>query len=559
MTRQEQLRPYHISTASRVSQVEAGFGLVHADTIVATIDDKLIVTPSSAHINIEVKGKATSGLLADLELKPGSYEASLQIIDNDTVVVSKQISLLLVEPSVLCRSFGARYGSLEYNLPVITGNNKTVTWKSLWKTGEVSDIIVDFEKPYKLVLWRGMSYTPSWMMNNLMTSLFFAETIETGVFRDCCEMMSDRECRYSHARIIHSHDARVVIHWRYALNDSAYTICRNQWVDEMYYIYPDGVACRNVTVYLDPNDEAVWQICPKTGQRIPCGMINSPAGKRTFNNMEFITVNAPGNSSEDNILLDALTLLDTTNFTKTFKWPDPIDLSKESFPELNEYIFRLNYKHSLGVFVASPNNNLRIVLVNNSGVKYEAGSLVQDDRFVNVQCIPSNFADYIHWPITRGYGTTPLTDRNTYNERPTHTFLGYAYNDPVVVRNDGAVTWSWLTGIAQEDEVELRARVKSWTSPTKIQGAQYNSIEGVYVVENVKDVVVMIVEANRPVIRPTFILSGCKSESISILINGSSINRDMVAVGVERSIKSVQTVVTLRQNIAPSSTIQIRM
>ncbi|MFH1008844.1 MAG: hypothetical protein V1800_15320 [Candidatus Latescibacterota bacterium] len=72
------------------------------------------------------------------------------------------------------------------------------------------------------------------------------------------------------------------------------------------------------------------------------------------------------------------------------------------------------------------------------------GALVQDDRWVNVPDLPTHFADYIHWPITRGYGTTPLTDTATYRERPTHTFPGYANNAPAETREDGAVTWTWL-------------------------------------------------------------------------------------------------------------------
>ena len=48
-----------------------------------------------------------------------------------------------------------------------------------------------------------------------------------------------------------------------------------------------------------------------------------------------------------------------------------------------------------------------------------------------------------------------MTDRDTYQERPTHTFLGFANNAPVEVRDNGAVTWSWLSGIAPEEEEAL--------------------------------------------------------------------------------------------------------
>ncbi len=40
------------------------------------------------------------------------------------------------------------------------------------------------------------------------------------------EPMSDKQCRYSHVRVIDSTDARAVVHWRYALADVFYTIAR---------------------------------------------------------------------------------------------------------------------------------------------------------------------------------------------------------------------------------------------------------------------------------------------------------------------------------------------
>ena len=60
--------------------------------------------------------------------------------------------------------------------------------------------------------------------------------------------MSDAQCRFSHVRIVENTDARVVIHWRYAMVDAAYRFAeydevagQGQFGDEFYYIYPDGV------------------------------------------------------------------------------------------------------------------------------------------------------------------------------------------------------------------------------------------------------------------------------------------------------------------------------
>ncbi len=74
---------------------------------------------------------------------------------------------------------------------------------------------------------------------------------------------------------------------------------------ELLYVYPDGTAVRNVTLHLDSNDETTLVNCPRTGRRMPCLMLGWQAGKWTFNDMEFITVNAQGASSDDNTPLAA--------------------------------------------------------------------------------------------------------------------------------------------------------------------------------------------------------------------------------------------------------------
>lgn len=549
---------YQILTKSKVMPVEAGRGLTHTDTIVATTEDELIVTPSGTRLELEIGGKKTSGALAHLGLVPGMYDGVVRTLTGENKQEEKKIKLLLVSPSRVCRAFGARYGSLEYDLPVITGVNKTASWASLWKTNEFADIIVDFNAPYKFVLWRGMAFAPSWVMNNVMTSNFFVETLEPGVYRDCCEMMSDRECRYVHARIIHNSAARAVIHWRYALCDTAYTICRNLWVDELFYVYPDGVAVRNATLHLDPKDEAFWQIDPQTGRRMPCAMISgSAAGKKNFNDMEFITVNAPGATSDDNTPLDAMTLMDGKDFSRTYRWPHPPDFTQEPMPQLGEYIFKMNYRNRLGNFVASHAQGMKFRLERNDrAVCYKAGARVEEDHWVRVPEIPSNFIDCIHWPVTRGYGTTPLTDPAQYRDRPTHTFVGYANNAPAEVCDDGAVTWSWLCGMAPEEDDILRKRVMGWIEPVQIEGTRYLPRQAAYLVKDWNTETALRIESKREIIRPTFILNNPENASVSIRINGRLPDGNQVLTGMERTLDAVQTIFTFQQNIKPATTIQ---
>ncbi|MBI2441847.1 MAG: hypothetical protein HYV35_10810 [Lentisphaerae bacterium] len=535
---------FQVAAASAVSAIEAGYGLLHADTIVATTNDELCLAPPGV---LKINGRETRGKLGELGLKPGVYDAEIN---------GRKARLILVEPGRTARKFGVRHGCLGYDAPVITGEHATASWDTLWKTGAYPDIVVDFEAPYKFVFWRGMSYAPSWALGNCMTSFFFAETLEPGVFRDCCEMMSDRECRYSHARVIQASAARIVVHWRCALADTDYNICRNQWADELFYIYPDGTAVRNATIHLDPGDEAVWQTCPRTLRRVPCSMIDRPPGKRAFNDMEFITVNPPGASSDAITPLEALTLLDADEFAETFRWPRPRSLAGAGLPKLREYIFRMNYKNRAGVFVASRPEGLRVQLQENTGMRYKPGARVADDRWETVKHLPVNFADHIHWPVTRGYGTAPLTDPAVCRDRPTHTFLGFANNAPGEVTERGDVTWTWFCGMAPENEGDLRARVRSWSRPATIRGASYLAREGAYRVDARGRESALEVESAEPVIRPAFLLPRMRLPGLVVLVNGQRADAGEVALGVEASLDSEQTVVTFRTDLSGGAVVQ---
>lgn len=270
--------------------------------------------------------------------------------------------------------------------------------------------------------------------------------------------------------------------------------------------------------------------------------------------MEFITVNPPGATSDDNIPLDALTLLDGKNFSQTFRWPNPPDFENEAFPELGEYIFRMNYGGRPGVFVASPAADLQVRLQPNVGMRYEAGARVQDDCWIAVPGLPTNFADHIHWPVTRGYGTTPLTDLATFDAQPTHTFLGFANNAPVEVRENGAVTWSWFCGIAPESDDELRSVGMAWLDPVEIDGATYNAREGAYVVCGGTESVRLVVSAERGVPHPTFVIEGWDSPSAFVRANGKEVR---AALGIERTMGSTRTVVTIMGNVAAGSVVEI--
>lgn len=552
---------YRVYTKNAVSPIEAGFGLLPAGWIVATIEDQLQTGPTGNRIVLRVENRETSGPVAELGLAPGIYDAQLTVSDG-SVAEKCEIKLVLVSPECRRRRFGARYGSLEYALPVITGRKEKADWKSLWNTNEFADIVVDFDNPYKFMLWRGMAFAPCWALNNTLTSNFFVETVEPQVYRDCCEMMSDRECRYSHARIIHSSDARVVIHWRYALCDSAYAICRNYWVDEMYYVYPDGVAVRNATLCLDPQDAEVWQEGSETGTRLPYQMMSAPAGKRAFNDMEFITVNPPQTCPEDVTPPEALTLLDAGSFTHTYRWPTLADyFNAKTPPRLDEYIFRMNYRNRQAVFLAAGGKGTQIYLeAGKQGLLYVPGERVEEDRFERITDLPSDFSTYIHWPVTRGWGTTPLSDPAQCQDRPTHTFLGYANAPPGVVTQEGAVTWTWLCGMAPEDDNQLRDLARSWLYPPLVENARYERRERAYYLSvsgSGRTILPLTVNGGHSLVNPSFVLPFAAREPMAVYADDIRLEAGRVGTGVEQTMIGEETVITCLGTFLPECRINI--
>ena len=68
------------------------------------------------------------------------------------------------------------------------------------------------------------------------------------------EHMNDKNNHYSNIRIIEQTDARVVVHWRYALinvDNEFYNLDEKlgegAWVDEYYYFFPDAMGIRKIT------------------------------------------------------------------------------------------------------------------------------------------------------------------------------------------------------------------------------------------------------------------------------------------------------------------------
>jgi len=373
--------------------------------------------------------------------------------------------------------FGAFYTRLKYY----------DEWDALWRTGDLSDMVVEFDElPIKVMFWRGSRYSPCWVTEN--GKWMADQSRETGENWDaprpreevptgCCEHMSDAQCRFSHVRLIESSDARVVIHWRYALIDVLYrqsgvdpTTGWGYWGDEYYTIYPDGVGTRNLV--------------PGTGGW-----------------QETIFFSAPGTRPEDNCELEAITLVNLKGESRSYSW-------EHGYPEFDlakALIQMTNLKAKYRPFMI-----------------FRPGS---DMEVFNVEVRPeySRFPWWNHWPVAQ-----VISDGRHAQaaDRMAHSSL--AWGGP---RDNVAIY-----GMTNKPAVSLVSLAKSWIYPPelKVRGNSfvsegYNFRERAYIVNREKGgsnlECKLVASAESPVVNPAFVIKNWGKGDAVLKIDGKKIKR----------------------------------
>jgi len=331
---------------------------------------------------VEYKSKFESKAVEVAELlTSGGGSARLSKTMDELDVIFGDIPLKLPSGLPSNGRFGAYYTTLKYDLD----------WDRNWRVGNNADVVVNFPgSEYKFVFWRGTSYIPCWVTD---TGVWYTnEFVERRGFHSpntegCVEPMSDKQCRYSHVRIIESNDARVVVHWRYAPVDVNYehpfidpVTKWFDWVDEVYTLYPSGVGVREVTVQTNRPD--LWT---------------------EF--QEMIVINQPGTMPEDNIELGAVSLANMKGESKTFLWDENGGPEFDDGPK-HASIFKVNLKasHSPFALVEPPT---------------EDGSLITS--YLG-HAPTSNFNFWDHWPVSQDASDGRTA---TSSERPSHSSLGH--------------------------------------------------------------------------------------------------------------------------------------
>jgi len=387
-------------------------------------------------------------------------------------------------------TFGAAYTRLEYH----------PEYDALWPVASDPDVVVQFDdSPVRVVFWRGTRYGPAWVLEN---QLWMADqSIENFNGEDgCIEHMLDPRCRFSHVRIVESHDARVVVHWRYcptAANGKHSQVDPvsgwEDWVDEYYTFYPDLVGVRHVVQH--SQGRSLW---PE----------------------EVIGLCQPGQRPEDVVELDAMTLASMQGTSHTYTWAETTPKIREGDeylhfgrgPEERPTILRINMRSPSKPFrIFEPDNEVRIF-----GHEHRKGF--------------SRFPWWNHWPVAM----VPSDGRYCQAaDRASHFSLAWGGPQPRRAE-DGTWRWTWIYGASGGEVAELVPLARAWNLAPEagLEGgghAAWDRAQRCYVIEpqDPKQGVRLRIEASEasPLVNVPLLVKGWGTDGAGLRLDGNDVPR----------------------------------
>jgi hypothetical protein len=335
--------------------------------------------------------------------------------------------------------FGAYYTTLKYYKE----------WDRLWRVKDHADIVVLFdEMPVKYVFWRGLNYISAWVTGNgIWYTNEFNETWADKFDPDingCAEPMSDKQCRTSHVRVIESNDARVIVHWRYALIDTHYRQARidpltkwGDWSDEYYVIYPDGIGIRDINLHS-----------------------SHPMEPHEF--QESIVILGEGMTPEDAYDLDAVTFFNMRGESYTYSWEK--DSPKFFLGPKNKNIEIINIKSETVPFLIVPDGPCIVAGKIFNGKKRRNPHFMPYTSFIKSG---SHFPWWNSWPVAN----IPTDGRFTsMSDRPSHTNVSSMAEWADYEVNSELRRRIMLHGLWDKNNKEkLVVLAKSWLKPPEIE------------------------------------------------------------------------------------------
>jgi hypothetical protein len=310
--------------------------------------------------------------------------------------------------------------------------------------------------------------------------------------------MSDTQTRSSRVAIIESNDARVVVNWRYLQMDVRFRqkdLPNNtgfgEWGNELYYIYPDGVVVRKVLP-----GRGGWQ--------------------------ETILLNEPGTRPEDNIELEACTLLNMEGESKAYTW-------EHGYPVFDLEDAVIQYTHFKSEY--------KPFMIFREGGGFEVFNLEVRPEY-------SHFPWWNHWPVAQ-----VVSDGRSASapDRAAHSSL--SWGDP----NGEAA----LYGMTNKDPQTLVALARSWNYPANLilessgfKSEGYDYTQRAYILESLnsrsESEITLRLEASEesPLVNPAFVIKYWNGDEFNLLINGVPIPRGKdFRYGVEYDVEGNPTII----------------
>jgi hypothetical protein len=288
--------------------------------------------------------------------------------------------------------------------------------------------------------------------------------------------MSDVQCRSSRVAIIENNDARVVVNWRYLQMDVKYRqkdLPNNtgfgEWGNEIYYIYPDGVAVRKLLP-----GEGGWQ--------------------------ETIFLSEPGTRPEDNVELAAATLLNMKGESKTYSWGKGYPVY--DLPDANIQVVNLKSK-------------FKPFLIFRTGGGWSVFNLEVRPEY-------SHFPWWNHWPVAQ-----TVSDGRSANAPDQASSSSLSWGSP-----KGDMALYGMTDKDPRTMVSL-ARSWNYPAEIELSGAGFESegydySQRAYILnaknssENLK--FTLGGSEASPVVNPAFVIKNWKKPNVKLSIDGKNIN-----------------------------------
>jgi len=414
--------------------------------------------------------------------------------------------------------FGAYHTRLKYS----------EEWDRIWRVGDHADVLVRFDlSPVRMVFWRGTGYCPAWVTDN--DKWVGDQGPESMNAMGCCEQMSDKQCRYAHVRVIENTDARVVVHWRTASPDITYAQNHvdpetgwGEWTDEYYTIYPDAVAVRYQEIHSTFAAGMEWQ--------------------------QSELLNQPGTKPQDNVEVDAMTVVDLEGDSNTYSWAvaygKPLPAAKQVVGPIQVMNLKSKYRH---------------FVIGETGAKWKPLRFGALAGYSTMPC-------WNHWPVAQlpnDGRVTPAPDR------PSSTCLGTLF--PVKHRSNrpDMMFGRNLYGMTDKTPQEMAALGRSWNDPAELrlagsdfQSGGYDKNQRAYVLtckppgKPITLELTLAGSENSPVLNPAFVIRNWGEVMVKVSMGGKDIPRGQdCRVGHVSTLEGTDLIVWLKLEARQPTTI----